>query len=252
MLYTHQDLVSIIMPSYNSEKYISSSIQSIIMQTFQNWELIITDDCSLDSTLTIIKKFMSIDNRIKMHVLVNNSGSGVARNNSIKFAKGRYIAFCDSDDMWVSNKLQFQLDFLKSNDLSFTYSSYSIINGDNVRVGEFIVPKKISFNSLLKSCDIGCLTAIYDSKKIGKIFMPETRLRQDYGLWLKIFSKIDYTEGQLETLALYRVHENSISKNKIKAAIGHWTTMSKFSNKSNIINIFYFFIYVFKGFKKLR
>ena len=122
------ELVSVIMPVYNSEKTISRSIESILSQTYSNIELLITDDCSNDKSISIIKKYKLGDNRIRLFSLNTNSGAGVARNNSIKNSKGRYIAFCDSDDVWLENKLEIQIQFLKKSGQAFTFSNYYVSN----------------------------------------------------------------------------------------------------------------------------
>ena len=122
------NLVSIITPIYNSEKYITETIESIQAQTYTNWELLITDDCSTDQSIDIIKSHQKNDNRIRLFLLDKNQGAGVARNNSIKEANGRYIAFCDSDDLWKQDKLAKQIKFMKENQVSFTYCSYDIVN----------------------------------------------------------------------------------------------------------------------------
>ena len=176
-------LVSIISPTYNSLQFIEDTIQSIIQQTYTNWELLITDDCSTDGTWELIQKHQKLDERIKIFRLEQNSGPGVARNNSIKQAKGRFIAFCDSDDQWKPDKLEKQIKFLIENDLPFTFSAYQKIDENGQEGGIVNVPEEVSYNYLLKTCPIGCLTAIYDTEKIGKVYMPEIRKRQDYGLW---------------------------------------------------------------------
>ena len=124
-------LVSIITPSYNSAEFISETIESIIAQTYTNWELLITDDCSTDNTSEIVNKYIRKDNRVKFFQLPQNSGAGVARNNSIKEAKGRFLAFCDSDDAWYPNKLEKQLSFMLENEYAFTCTSYDCYNEDN-------------------------------------------------------------------------------------------------------------------------
>ena len=147
-------LVSVITPSYNSEEFISQTINSVINQTYSNWELLITDDCSNDLSIEIIKPFVKKDRRIKLYTLEHNSGSGVARNNSIKYAKGKYIAFCDSDDQWLPNKLEKQIAFMKENNLQFSYSSYKVCNEEDKIVGSVICPKEVSFRKMLNTVSI--------------------------------------------------------------------------------------------------
>lgn len=208
------ELVSIIMPSYNSV-YIPESIESVIAQSYKNWELLITDDCSTDSTREIVSGYTAKDPRIKLFVLEQNSGAGVARNNSIKQAQGRFIAFCDSDDMWLPEKLEKQVQFMLEHKYEFVFSSYYSCSED-AAVDNFVKCKsRVDLFSLIKDSSIGCLTAIYDTSRIGKIYMPTIRKRQDWGLWLTIIQKCKYGYGIKESLAKYRVCSNSISSKKM-------------------------------------
>lgn len=222
-----QECVSIITPTYNAQEYIQETITSIINQSYTNWELLITDDCSTDKTTQIIKEFIKKDKRIKLFMLSENSGAGVARNNSIKQAKGRYISFCDSDDQWKYNKLESQIKFMKSNCLSFTFCSYDIIDKSGNYLRRINAPPSINYSMLLKNNYIGCLTAIYDTNSLGKIYMSKLRKRQDWALWLKIFKKINSSLGQSESLAIYRFRSDSISKNKIEMFKYNWQIYSK-------------------------
>lgn len=208
-------LVSIITPSYNSADYIAETIETILAQTYTNWELLITDDCSSDKTCEIVYEYCSKDSRIKFFQLDKNSGAGVARNNSIKEAKGRFIAFCDSDDCWYPTKLEKQLEFMVKNGYEFTCTSYDCCNENNEIVGFVSCKKKITYLSLLKDNSIGCLTSMYDISRIGKIYMPTIRKRQDWGLWLAIIKKTKYVYGLQEPFAKYRIRSNSISSNKL-------------------------------------
>ncbi|WP_425659645.1 glycosyltransferase family 2 protein [Tenacibaculum ascidiaceicola] len=243
--------VSIITPTYNSEKFISETIKAIQNQTYTNWELLITDDCSTDDTFKVVKIYADKDSRIKFFQLKTNLGAGIARNNSIKEATGRFIAFCDSDDVWREDKLERQVAFMLKNDLFFTYSAYQKMNekGDK---GSVVYPPKITtFKSLLKTCTIGCLTAVYDAEKLGKRYMPIIRKRQDYGLWLTIFKDIKYTKGiHDEALAYYRVRSNSVSSNKFKAAKYHYRVLRECGEVSFIKSMYYFLYYSVKGLAK--
>lgn len=216
-------LVSIITPTYNSGEFIAETIDSILSQSYKNWELLITDDCSKDNTIEIIEQYIKEDRRIKLFKLEKNSGAGVARNNSISKAQGRYIAFCDSDDRWYPEKLERQLLFMQKLGCDFSYSSYLTCTEEGENNGIIVCPKQITFNSNLKDCKIGCLTAIYDTQKIGKIYMPLIRKRQDWGLWMKVLKECKIGYGIKEPLAIYRLCNNSISSNKkslIKYNIG--------------------------------
>jgi teichuronic acid biosynthesis glycosyltransferase TuaG len=215
-------LVSIITPSYNSSQFISFAIQSVLAQTFSDWEMIIVDDCSTDHSVDIIQKFVETDSRIRLIKLVVNSGASIARNSALEAAKGRYIAFLDSDDIWLPGKLQRQLRFMIANDCVFLYSAYERIDEKGRAIGRVGVPEMVSYSDLLKTCSIGCLTAIYDTQYFGKVFMPEVRMRNDLGLWLRLLRKVDYACGLNEVLAQYRVRGDSISANKRVAAMHTW------------------------------
>lgn len=210
------DLVSVIMPSYNSAQFIALSIESIMAQTYHNWELLITDDCSEDETCDIIRRYVAEDSRIKLFCLDVNSGAGVARNNSIEHATGRFIAFCDSDDCWYPDKLEKQLAFMTDRDCGLSYTSYMTVDESGEHTGIVICRRRETLFSMLCDDGMGCLTVIYDTHKVGKVLMPSLRKRQDWGLWLKVLSKCKVAYGMKEPLAIYRLHENSLSNNKKK------------------------------------
>ncbi|BAI79877.1 glycosyl transferase [Deferribacter desulfuricans SSM1] len=248
----YNNLISIITPSYNSEKFISETIKSVLTQTYQYWEMIIVDDCSPDNSNKIIEKFCRKDNRIKLIKLERNSGPAIARNRGIQEARGRYIAFLDADDLWKPDKLEKQLNFMAENKLSFTYSSYDLIDEDGRFLGTFKTKETISYESMLKTCSVGCLTAIYDTKILGKMFMPNILKRQDYGLWLKILKKIRTTKGIIEPLAIYRIRKDSVSSNKLKAALYQWKIYRDVEELSLFKSLYYFINYVYYGIKKYK
>jgi glycosyltransferase involved in cell wall biosynthesis len=181
-------LVSIITPMYNSENFIDATIQSVQSQTYQDWEMIIVDDASTDRSIEIVKKIMSNEPRLQLKQIAYNLGPAHARNNGIKLAKGRFLAFLDSDDLWHEEKLYKQLKFMKKNHYAFTYTGFEKINEEGKVLGAIIPYKEeVCYYDLLKSNHIGCLTAMIDLKILGyKIYMPDIKKRQDQGLWLKI------------------------------------------------------------------
>jgi len=246
------ELVSIITPSYKSEKFISQTIESVLAQTYQNLEMIIVDDVSPDNSNEIIEEYCKKDSRINLIKLEKNSGPAIARNKAIKKAKGRYIAFLDADDIWYKNKLEKQIQFMRKKKLALTYSSYDLMDEENNNLGTFLTKNKITYTDLLKTNSIGCLTAIYDVEKVGKVFMPNMIKRQDYGLWLKILKKIDYVEGILEPLAKYRIMKKSISSNKLVAAKYVWKLFREVEKLNIFQSIYYFSFYVYYGFKKYK
>jgi teichuronic acid biosynthesis glycosyltransferase TuaG len=243
-------MVSVITPTYNSSKYIRFTIESIISQTYKNWELLITDDFSSDNTIQIIESYAKNDSRIKLFKLEENSGAGIARNFSINKAQGRYIAFCDSDDQWKKNKLEFQLKFMKENNLVFSFTDYDIIDEQGISKGHIKCPKFLTYNKLLKNNYIGCLTVIYDTKTLGKLLMPKIRKRQDWVLWLSIMKKIKFTKGLNTSLSIYRDRSNSISSSKFYLLKYNWNVYHKELGFNKIISFYYLIIFIFHYFLK--
>ena len=239
--------VSIITPLHNSSKFISETIQSVLNQTYRDWEMIIVDDCSTDDSAEIVESFAEKDERIKLYHLKVNSGAAVARNTAIEKAKGRYIAFLDSDDLWTTTKLEEQISFMIKNNHSFTFTAYNKIDEKGKKFGEINVPTKVNYNDLLKTCSIGCLTAIYDSKELGKIYMPLIRKRQDYGLWLRILKITPFAYAINKPLANYRVRTGSLSGNKIKAAKYQWKIYREIEKLTIIKSTWYFTTYFIHG-----
>lgn len=207
-------LVSIIIPSYNCASFIGETIESILSQTYNNWELLITDDCSSDNSREVIQSYAEKDPRIKLFSLDRNSGAGVARNNSIRAALGRYIAFCDSDDRWYPDKLEKQLAYMNAKDCAMSHTSYMTCDENDRITGIVICRKKETLNSMCKDDKMGFLTVIYDTEKVGKVFMPELRKRQDWALKLKVLKICGEAWGMKEPLAYYRKRSDSISSNK--------------------------------------
>jgi glycosyltransferase involved in cell wall biosynthesis len=234
------DLVSIITPSYNSEKFISKTIKSVLAQTYKKWEMIIVDDTSSDNSNEIIEAFVRNDKRIKLFKLKKNSGPAVTRNVAIQEAKGKYIAFLDADDLWKPNKLEDQIAFMKKNNIAFTYSSYNTIDEEGKSLDKIINPPvSLTYNDMLKENLIGCLTAIYDVDKIGKQFMPLIRKRQDYGLWLSILKNIPKAYKAPGVLAKYRVLNQSISSNKVGLLKYNFELFYKHEKLSFLESIYY-------------
>lgn len=237
-------LVSIITPSYNSSEFIADTIEGIRRQTYPHWELLITDDCSTDNSLEIIQEYARKDARIKWQQLEVNSGAGVCRNKSIEAAKGRYIAFCDSDDVWMPQKLEMQLRFMEQKDCALVYSSYMTMDEQKKVTGVVVCMNRIDYASMKRDDGIGCLTAMYDTAKVGKMYMSSIRKRQDWGLWLEILAKCKVAYGVKEPLAYYRIRTGSISNKKlslVKHNINVYRTILKFS----AVKAYLFFCFVF-------
>lgn len=247
MIRNQKEIVSIITPVFNAVDFIHESIGSVIEQSFLDWELVLVDDCSSDNSVEIIQKFVTQDSRIKMLRLGENSGAAVARNAAIAAAKGRYIAFLDSDDVWMPHKLKTQLEFMKETGCPFSYSAYDKINEFGETVGSVGVPEKISYTDLLKTNVIGCLTVIYDTAHFGKVEMPLIRKRQDFGLWLRLLKQTEFACGIQTTLAMYREHSGSISANKIDAAKYTWRLYRDVEGLPLIKSMYYFANYAVRG-----
>lgn len=208
-------MVSIITPVYNSEQFIAQNISSVLAQTYTDWEHILVDDCSTDESKNIILSFQKNDSRIKFFQFDRNSGAGKARNKAIEMAQGQYIAFLDSDDYWHPRKLEKQITFMANNNYSFTYCHYYVVIENDIKY-EIQSPIKVNFRKMLNNDYIGCLTAVYDVKMLGKNYMPSIRKRQDWALWLKILKKTQYAYCYPQALAYYRVGNNSLSTNKFR------------------------------------
>lgn len=248
-----EEKVSVIIPTYNSSKFVLQTLQSIKNQTYKNWELLITDDCSTDETVDTINSFIKNDERIKLFKLDNNSGTATARNHSIYHAKGRYIAFCDSDDRWKPNKLEVQIAYMKEHDCGFSYTSYDIINENGKSIGSSVAKPTINYKNILRNNYIGCLTAIYDTNMYGKLYMPKIRKRQDWALWIMILQKSNKACGLNQVLATYMQRKNSISSNKFEMLKYNFNIYFHFLKLSRLKSFFYMirFVFYFLRYKKL-
>ena len=245
--FLNNDKVSIIMPTYNSSNYISKTIESILIQTYFNWELLITDDASTDNTVDIIHKYINLDKRIYLFRFNKNIGAYAARNNSLNYTQGRYMAFCDSDDIWKFDKLAKQLNFLKIKNIGFTFSSYTQIFNNKI-IGYVKPPKILTYTRLLKFCEIGTSTVIYDTKIINKIYFPSFKRRHDYALWLLIFKSIKKAYSMNEILVDYNFRDNSLSSNKFKSAFYHFYVLKKITNYNFLFLLYNFTFYILRGF----
>ena len=244
-------MVSIIIPSYNSEQFIAITIRSVINQTYKDWELIIVDDASADNTCNIVLDFCQKDKRIKLIKELKNCGTGVARNTAIKVAQGNYIAFLDSDDIWKPNKLEKQLAVMKSSKAAICFSSYELINEQGETLNKLVEAlPKLSYQKQLKCNYIGNLTGIYNANMLGKIYMPEIKKRQDWIMWLSAIKKGGPALGIKESLAYYRVRKDSISSNKLNLITYNFNVYRKalgfgFIKSTRYLTIFlyeYFFV----------
>ncbi len=248
-----KELVSIIMPNYNSGRFIENSLASILAQTYENWELIIIDDCSLDNSNKIIEEYIQRSEKIKLISLKSNMGPAIARNKGIEQAKGRYIAFLDSDDLWMPEKLSKQLNFMQKHNISLSFTSYYHMEEESEKIiNQVHALDKVDYDELLKKNIIGCFTAIYDTEKLGKVYMPDIQKRQDYALWLAILKKIPYAYGLDEMLGYYRVRSNSVSSNKILSSKYNWKLYREIEKLPLYKAIYYFGWYTYKSILKYK
>lgn len=250
------NLVSIVTPAYNTSEYIVETMESVHAQTYHNWEMLIVNDCSIDNTAKIVQSYAAKDKRIKLINLKQNSGAAIARNTAIQNAKGRYIAFLDSDDLWKKEKLQKQLKFMQQNGYAFTFTAYELFksNKENIKNIKNIVPAaiKLKYSDALKGNQIGCLTVMLDRKQISKIEFIEQK-HEDYILWLNILKTGITAYGINESLALYRTgNSKSISSNKMQSALWTWNVYRKVQKLSIAQSIYYMCFYIMNGIRKHR
>lgn len=247
-----EELVSIIMPSYNTGKFIGETINSVIDQTYINWELIIVDDCSSDNTDEIVKNIK--DSRIVYLKNEKNMGAAVSRNRALREAKGKWIAFLDSDDLWKENKLEKQIKFMKDNNYYFTYTNYIEIDENGNQNGKKITgPKRITKIGMFNYCWPGCLTVMYDAEKIGLIQIEDIKKNNDYAIWLKVCKKVDCYLLD-ESLAMYRKRRGSISSYSYTVLIKWHYKLYRDAEHQNIICSLFntFRNIVFGIYKKVR
>ena len=231
------DLVSIVMPSYNTAKYIAETVQSVLAQTYQNWELIIVDDCSTDDTDEVVKPFLS-DSRIRYLKNEKNSGAAVSRNRALREAKGKWIAFLDSDDLWLPEKLEKQIAFMKENGYHFSYTDYMEIDEASRPNGKTVTgPKKITKAGMFNYCWPGCLTVMYDAETVGLIQIADIKKNNDYAMWLKACKKADCYLLD-ESLAKYRKRTGSISNHGyMKLVKWHYKLFREAENQNPVSSI---------------
>jgi len=214
---SQQLLVSIVTPVYNSEKYLKDTIESVLMQTFSNWELILVDDCSTDGSYEIICEYAKKDLRIRAFRNNVNSKAFESRNIALKNANGRYIAFLDSDDLWAENKLQFQIEFMQKNEYGFTYTNFSRFINNSMTSKVVHLKNRVSYYTLIRNTIIATSSVIVDRKQTGD-FKMENLYYDDFKLWLTLLKKIDYAYCLNKNLLYYRITPNSLSNNKLKSA----------------------------------
>ena len=246
----NEELVSIIMPAFNCGDFIGTTLDSVINQSYKNWEVIVVDDCSTDNTADVVQEYIKKDNRIKYHKLEKNSGAAVARNKAVDLAAGKYMAFLDSDDVWFPEKLTKQIGFMEENDYGFTCTSYTKIDEQGEYLNRTIIAQpRRDYDGVLKTCP-GNSTVIYNAEKLGKFKIPDIKKRNDYVMWLQVIKKEKYLYGIEEPLGSHRIRTEGISSNK-KSLVGyHWKVYREIEKlsllKSSYLIVYWVLATVFK------
>ncbi|MCE7566317.1 glycosyltransferase [Aliivibrio fischeri] len=239
-------LVSIITPMFNCSSTIIDTYQSILEQSYSDWEWLITDDCSSDNSVAILKEISKFDERVKISVNSSNLGAAHSRNNSIARAKGDFIAFLDSDDLWLPKKLEKQILFM-GNNIDFSFTSYEMINESGLKLGlnvDITNGSVFTYEDMLrKKATLGCSTVMLRKAAFDDLTMPLLRTGQDFALWLKLLKSNKKAYKLNECLMLYRVMPNSISRNKIKKALRQWEIYRKLERLSLFKTIICFCYY---------
>lgn len=237
---TESPIVSIITPAYNCEKYIGATIESVLSQTFQKWEMIIVDDCSTDHTSDVVMSYCQNDTRVIYKRIEQNSGAAVARNLAMDLAKGQYIAFLDSDDLWLPDKLTIQLEFMRTHNYKFTCTDYEQVDETGTPIGKTIhCRQSADYNRVLLDCPIGNSTVMYNVSEMGKFTVPNIRKRNDDALWLTMLKSEPYIFGLNKILTRYRVRRGSISANKFQLIKYHWILYRKIEKLGVFRSLFY-------------
>ena len=246
-------LVSIITPTWACAPFICETIRSIQAQTYQNWELLIQDDCSTDNTLEVIRPYLDKDSRIKYECNPRNSGAAITRNNALRRAKGRWIAFLDSDDLWMPEKLEHQLKFMVENDYAFSYHEYTEMSEDGKDLGIYVSGlSKVGRLAMYACCWPGCLAVMYDASKIGLIQINDVKKNNDTAMWLKVVQKSDCYLLK-ENLAKYRRRKVSITPKPLwKRIWAHYPLFRKAEEMNPLVATFWVFMNVLgNGWKKM-
>ncbi len=248
-----EDLVSIIVPVYNSEKFMNETIKTVKEQTYKNWELLLINDCSIDNSKKVIEEYENKDKRIKLINLENNSGAAIARNTGIEQAKGKYIAFLDADDLWNKEKLEKQIKFMQEKYCAFSFTGYEFADENGKGNGKIVnVPEKINYKQALKNTTIWTSTVVFDVDKLGKelIQMPNVKRGQDTATWWKVLKQIDSAYGINEVLSYYRRTNDSLSANKLKALKRTWNLYRNVEHLNVFYSFYNFCWYCFNAIKR--
>ncbi len=245
-----QHIVSIVMPMHNAEATIASAIESVLAQTYDGWQLIIVDDRSTDRSLAIARSYAEHDSRIEVFASDTHTGyPATPRNYGLQMARGRFIAFLDSDDLWLPHKLEHQLPLFDQPQVAVVFSDYEKTN-DGTRTGRRVsAPRTIGYTQLLKTNHIGNLTGIYDTQKVGKVTIKTVR-HEDYAMWLSILKKGFVAENTQTVEALYRISENSVSSRKLQLLTWQWAIYRQVEGLNIFKASYYYLHYALHAFTK--
>lgn len=237
--------VSIITPCFNSEKYLACTIESVIAQTFKDWEMFIIDDCSADASYSIAKRYAEKDKRIKVFKNDKNMSACYCRNFAITLSSAKYIAFLDSDDIWHPQKLETQIDFMKKNNCDFSFSEYELIDSKNKLLNQQIrVINHLTYKKNLIHNFPGCLTVMYDRESIGLIDGQKEGMADDFSLFLNALKRSKNAMGIKKVLAQYRKHKSSISYNRIPMIKNHFYVLHTLEKKPFILSVFFLITHI--------
>lgn len=247
----NQPLVSVIMPCYNMEKFIAYTIESVQRQTYPHWELLIVDDASTDGTADIIKSHQNQNNRINFIVKPKHSGIADTRNQCLKMAKGRFLAFLDSDDLWYPEKLEQQLQFMTEKNIGFSYSSYDCVDENGNPLEKNIkAAGNLDYDAYLRNTIIGCSTVMLDKTIVGEVVVPNFRTSEDTATWLNILKKGFLAYAIEQPLTSYRIRQHSASSNKLKASSDLWRVYRQNEKMPFFKTLTCFGCYAFNAIKK--
>ncbi|MBF6977931.1 glycosyltransferase [Aerococcaceae bacterium zg-BR22] len=247
-----EQLVSIITPVYNAARFLDTMIESIVNQTYQDWELILVDDKSEDESIHIIEQWQAKDSRIRYIELAENSGAAVARNRAMAAARGRWIAFIDSDDFWAPDKLALQLSFMQMTKVAFSYTDFALVDEEGTVIKSQVhVPNRLDYDGLLKNTAIACSTVMIDQSVVGPFRMPLVRKGQDTATWLMLMREHGLTAYAVpKVLNYYRQVDGSVSSNRLAALKRTWHTYRHLEQLPLAKAIYYFSSYVINAIKR--
>jgi teichuronic acid biosynthesis glycosyltransferase TuaG len=247
-----KELVSIVTPAYRVADYVGAAIRSVQAQEYEHWELLIVDDCSPDNTCAEVERAAVGDPRVLLIRQPKNCGPAMARNAALGRAKGRFIAFLDSDDLWLPQKLSTQLEFMTARRAAITYTGFRRISQDGSTLGRLVrVPERVDYSELLRNTAIVTSSAMVDMSLTGPLEMPRAPY-DDYALWLSLLRSGHCAYGLTQDLVRYRVVQNSVSRSKVGSARRVWRTYREIEHLSMAYSAWCFANYAIRGWLKYR